>query len=285
MHPNETSLSRRSFLAASAATIAGCALAGRSALADDAAGGAGEGRFAGLPMGVQSYTLRDRSFEKALAAIKNDLKLGYVEIWPNHLAGAGPTKVKALLQKYGITATGWGVVGFSKNDDSNRRIFDIAKELHIPHITCDPDPDSFESLDKLTAEYGITADIHDHGPGNRWGKIDTIWNAIKDHSKMIGLCNDTGHFIRAGEDPYRACELFKDRMHAMHLKDFKPTSNGGWKDCALGEGKLPLQKMIKWLLDNNFKGDLSLEYEGGNPVKVCEGDLLRIQNAVKGQKP
>jgi inosose dehydratase len=279
MHIDHTNFSRRSFLGASAAALAGLALS-RSSFAEDAAGG---GDFGGLPIGVQSYTLRDRSFEKALDAIKNDLKLNYVEVWPGHLAGAAPTAVKALLEAHGIVATGYGVVGFSKNADANRKVFDQAKAMGIKHITCDPDPDSFDSLDKLTEEYGITADIHDHGPGHRWGKIDVIWDAIKDHSKGVGLCNDTGHFIRAGEDPLRACEVFKDRVHAMHVKDFKKEGKD-WKDCGLGEGNLPLEKLMKWLLDNNFKGDLSLEYEGGNPVQVCQSDLEKIKKAVMAAK-
>ena len=240
--------------------------------------------FSGLPLGVQSYTLRDRSFENALNAIKNDLKLDAVEIWPGHLAGMGPPKIKQLLQAREMKATGWGVVGFSRNGDDNRKIFDTARDLGIPHITCDPDPDSFDSLDKLTEEFGITADIHDHGPGHRWGKIDVIWAAIKDHSKSVGLCNDTGHFIRAGEDPLRACELFGDRIHAMHIKDFKKNEKGQWEDCGLGEGNLKLAALMKWLLARNFRGDLSLEYEGKSPVEVCKDDLGRIERAVAEAK-
>jgi len=279
MRFDDTHFSRRSFLGMSAAALAGLALAPTFSRAAEAPG------FGGLPMGIQSYTLRDRPFGKALKAIKTDLKLDYVEIWPGHPGLPKTARVKQMLDENGLKATGWGVVSFSRNNDSNRKIFEIAKELSVPHITCDPDPDSFDSLDKLTEEYGITADIHDHGPGNRWGKIDAIWNGIKDHSKMIGLCNDTGHFIHAGEDPFRACEVFKDRMHAMHLKDFKQTANGGWQDCPLGDGMLPFRKIMKWVLDMHFKGDFSLEYEGGNPVKVCQGDLQRIEKAVSEARP
>lgn len=285
MHFDDRNASRRSFILTGAAALAGLALSRgqRASAADDAPAAGAGGGFGPLPLGVQSYTLRDRSFAKALDAIQNDLKLTHVEIWPNHLAGAGPAKVKEMLESHGITATGWGVVHFGNKIDENRQIFETAKALGVPHITCDPDPDSFDSLDKLTEEYNITADIHDHGPGHRWGKIDVIWNAIKDHSKNVGLCNDTGHFIRAGEDPLRACETFKDRMHAMHIKDFKKVGDK-WEDCPLGEGSLPLEKIVKFLIDNKFAGDLSLEYEGKNPVQVCQGDLARIQKAVSGAK-
>jgi inosose dehydratase len=282
MQIEPTRFSRRAVLGLGAAALAGLACTPRGASGDDAAAVAHD--FGQLPMGVQSYTFRDRSFEKALDAIKNDLKLNAVEIWSGHMTGIGATKIKQLLAASGISATGWGVVGFSKNGDANRKTFEFCKELDIPHITCDPDPASFDSLDKLTEEYDITADIHDHGPGHRWGKIDVIWAAIKDHSPRIGLCNDTGHFIRNGEDPLRACEVFGDRIHAMHVKDFKKNEKGQFQDCGLGEGGLKLDALMKWLLARNFRGDLSLEYEGKNPVKVCQDDLSRIEKAVAEAK-
>jgi inosose dehydratase len=279
MHRNLISLSRRSVLGLGAAAVAGLALRGVPSFADNPTDA-----LAGLPLGIQSYTLRDRSFEKCLDALQNDLKLSHIELYPGHVTGRSPTQVKELLAAHNVTATGFGVVHFGKKEDENRKIFENAKALGIPHLTCDPDPESFDQLDKLTEEYGITCDIHDHGPGHRWGKIDVIWAAIKDHSKNIGLCNDTGHFIRAEEDPMRACEVFGDRVHAMHVKDFKKNEAGKWEDCGLGEGSLKLELLMKWLLARDFKGDLSLEYEGKNPVEVCQADLGRIAKAIAAAK-
>jgi sugar phosphate isomerase/epimerase len=279
MRINSVHVSRRSALRLGAAALAGVGLSALCVRGDEDAA-MEKHDFHGLPMGVQSYTLRDRPFAKAVDAIKKDLQLEYVEIWPGHVVGVGPEKIKEIIDAQNIKPTAWGVVGFNKNIDSNRATFEVCKKLGIPHITCDPDPDSFDSLDKLTEEYDITADIHDHGPGHRWGKIDVVWAAIKDHSPRIGLCNDTGHFIRAGEDPLRACELFGDRIHAMHVKDFKKNEKGGWDNCGLGEGGLKLEALMKWLLARNFRGDLSLEYEGKKPVEVCKADLERIEKAI-----
>lgn len=272
-------LSRRSFMGAVAA---GAALSTTNLFAADGH------ELGGLPLGVQSYTFRDRSVEKALEALTKDLKLSHVEFYPGHLAGKSPSQVQELLKQFGVTLTGWGVVHFGKDLEKNRAIFEQAKALGVPHITADPDPESFDGLDKLTEDYGITVDIHDHGPGHRWGKIDVIWDAIKNHSPKIGLCNDTGHFIRAGEDPLRACQVFGDRVHAMHVKDFKKVGEekgkAKFEDCGLGEGSLDLTGLMKWLLERKFNGDLSLEYEGKNPVEVCQADLGRIEKAVAAAK-
>jgi len=271
--------SRRSFLRLSAATLATLA-ASRAFGADEAP--AGEGAYAGLPMGCQSYTFRDRSFDKMLEAVSKDEHLKFVEIWPGHMSGMSPKEARKRAEDHGLTITGYGVVSFTKDHAKNRKEFETGKILGVKTLTCDPSPDSFDSLDKLTEEFGISASIHDHGPGNRWGKIDTIWNAVKDHSPRIGLCNDTGHFIRAGEDPLRACTVFGDRVLGMHLKDFKKLPDGKWDDCILGDGSLNVEGIVKWLLDHKFRGDLSLEYEGKKPVESAAESLRRVARAVKG---
>ena len=68
--------------------------------------------------------------------------------------------------------------------------------MGLGYLTVDPDPDSFDLLDKLVEEYDIPIGIHNHGPGHKYALIDTIAKSIKDHSPKIGCCIDTGHFSR-----------------------------------------------------------------------------------------
>src|SRR5579884_1682791 len=152
-----------------------------------------------------------------LAAMKNDLHLHWVELFGAHLSDrSSPQQIseaKRKLRDADVTAPSFGVVDFTKNSDANRRLFDFAKAMGMTNIAANPDRDAFDSLDKLVDEYNITIAIHDHGPGAKWVKVKQIWDAVKDHNPKIGLCNDTGHFIRAGENPLEACQVFKDRMY------------------------------------------------------------------------
>lgn len=283
--------SRRSFLKLGAAALASAAVAGSgiSRLARAADEESKPDAYGGLKMGIQSYTLRDRSFDRMLQAMKDDLKLHYVELYPAHLIANPPKQAVEKLAAADVTALSYGVVGFSKDETANRKVFDLAKELKLVNISCDPNPDSFDVLDKLTEEYGITAAIHDHGPGHRWGKIDVIHNAIKDHSKKIGLCCDTGHFIRAGEDYLRAIEVFKDRLYEVHLKDFKKEGNN-WEDVPAGDANLNVEAVVKALLDLKYTGGVLIEFEGQKrgdpsyPVKAAETSSERVREAVKKLK-
>ena len=245
--------------------------------------GAEPAKPAPLKLGIQSYTLRDRTFAKMLQAMHDDLKLHYVELYMLHLFPNSPPPIlEAARQKLAaanVKAMSFGVVGFTNDHDENRKVFEFAKAMGMSNISADPNPDSFDSLDKLVDEYNITVAIHDHGPDHRYGKISQIWDAVKDHNPKIGLCNDTGHFIRAGQDPLEACEKFKDRLYAVHLKDFK-SKGSDWEDCALGDGKLKLDPIIQWLLAHRFAGGAFIEYEGADPVRVTQECVKRIEAAV-----
>jgi sugar phosphate isomerase/epimerase len=277
MIPNHAS--RRSFLKFGAAALAGATLT-RSipAFAADALD------FAGLNMGAQSYTFRSMSFEKACAAMKG-LGLKYIEIFPGHIAGLGPSKVKEILAANEITFSSYGVIGFSKDEKANRKEFEIAKAYGLTNLSCDPSPDSFDVLDKLVDEYNITVAIHPHGGTHRWAKIDTMWNAIKDHNPKIGVNNETGWLIAAGEDPLRAFEVFKGRVYAMHLKDFKKKPDGkGLEDVPAGEGQLQVDALVKKMIEIPYKGGVFVEYEGNDPVPNVQKSLDRVAEAVKKAK-
>ena len=79
----------------------------------------------------------------------------------------------------------------------------LARRLGIRMFSADPDPDSFDSLDKLCDEYKIAIGIHPHGPQgktlHRWYCADAILKAVKNHNTIIGSCLDTGHLIRAAQ--------------------------------------------------------------------------------------
>jgi inosose dehydratase len=282
--------SRRSFLKRSTATALAASFAGSfpALAADVAAGGsaASDAEYGGLPMGIQTYTLRSLSFEKALETSARVLRIKEVEIFPGHHPGLTPPQVREKVESYGLKVSAYGVVPFTKNMDANRKYFETGKILGLRSLSCDPDKDAFDNLDKLVEEYQIAAAIHPHGPGAKWVKIQQIWDAVKDHHKLIGLCNDTGHLIRAQQDPVEACHVFKDRMYGVHFKDFKKNGkdrngNDKWEDCVLGDGELDVEKLVSTLLDMKFRGALSLEYEGGDPVEASKKCLDRVKQAAK----
>jgi sugar phosphate isomerase/epimerase len=228
--------------------------------------------YGGFMLGCQSYTFRHFNTEQALKRMK-DLGLHYVELYQKHAPlEATPEQNKALLKlckEYDITPVCWGVQGFSKNHDKNKKIFAFAKELGLKAISADPDPDSFDSLDKLCDEYKIAIAIHPHGPQgdhlHRWYSAEVILAAVKDHNALIGSCLDTGHLIRAAQlgkklDPAEEVRKMGARNFGLHLKDH---DNKRKTDVVFGKdgGVLDMVALLKALREVKFKGHLSIEYE------------------------
>src|SRR5260221_3402430 len=111
---NRSNQSRRTLLKLGAAGLAGLAL--NRGLASLAIAAEGTDDYGGLPLGLQSYTLRDRPFKNALEAMNKDLGLRYVEVYSQHLGwtsspdmvkinavNAKPEEALELLKSYNVT--------------------------------------------------------------------------------------------------------------------------------------------------------------------------------------
>jgi sugar phosphate isomerase/epimerase len=262
-------VSRRQFLAASAAGVALGALMPRRLFAADAPQSYGP-----LNVGAQSYSFRSFNLERALKQYQT-LGLKYAEFTRDHIpltsTPAQLDAIKKLCQEYGVTPVAYGVQSFSKNTDANRKNFELGKTLGLKYLSADPDPDSFDSLDKLCEEYKIAIAIHPHGPSgrpnnmkmHRWYSADVILPAVKDHNPLIGTCIDTGHILRCvlmdkKLDPVDQIRKMGARNFGLHLKDFDPAKK---EEVIVGKGALDVPGIVKVLKDLDYKGYVNLEYE------------------------
>lgn len=266
-------LNRRDFLVRSGAGLAAVALA-RGAGAEAAA----------MPfrMGAQSYSFRNFDFAGSLAQLKK-LGLSNMEYCGAHFPPApeheGFQNVKETVTDQGINVVAYGVESFTDNEEASRVKFDFGKAIGLEVITANPAPNAFDSLDKLTEEYGIKIAIHNHGPLARYDKVEDTLKAIQDHSPMIGACVDTGHVIRSGEKPHEVIAALGDRVHSLHLKDW---IHGG-EEQIVGEGDMDLVAVAKALLALDFQGPVNLEFElsPDNPVPGMQAGLKNWAEAVK----
>lgn len=257
-------LTRRSFLQTGAATAAGLLAAAPARAAGDLVGD--------ISLGVQSYTFRQFNLEQALRRMK-DLGIKNAEFYNNHIPqNSTPAQLTAILgqcKEYEVTPVGFGVQAFTDNHDANKRVFDFGKALGVKYLSADPAPNSFDSLDRLVAEYNIAIAIHPHGPSgknlHRWYSAEVIMRAVRDHHRLIGACLDTGHLIRAAQlgerlDPAQQVRHMGARNFGMHLKDH---DNRRKEDVVFGapEGALNIAQVLAALREVRFNGAICIEYE------------------------
>ena len=229
-------------------------------------------------LGVQSYSLRKFSLEKALEYIAN-LGLKYAEVYPEHLPPelSEVDKAKQLVEKYGVKIAAHGVNHMPRDEEKLRKLFEFAHKVGIEVLTADPDLDAFDLLDKLVEEYGIAVAIHNHGPGHRYARVEDVLKAVENYSPLIGMCLDTGHIARAGQDPAEAARKLGKRLHGIHLKDI----NKEKKDTVLGEGVIDFKKLFETIKETGVfsKAVIVIEYElePENPLPGIRKSLNHIQ--------
>jgi len=297
-------ISRRNFLACGGAVVASTlALAcGKSQQPEQAAdsaakemataGGAAPGiaadaPYAGFRVGIQSYCFRNFKQPQELYDMIHSLGLAHIELWPDgHLPVETPqAELEARVQAFrdqGISIDACGVVEFQNDEANARRIFEYAKTLGVIAISAGPTHEALPLMAKLTQEYGLPIAIHNHGPQDKqFGTSELIRQHLVPLPASVGLCVDTGHFQRVGEDPLAAIEEFADRIHGIHLKDMVPGADGRWEDAIVGRGKLDLPALVKLLKKIGFAGYFSLEYESDpqNPLPAMRECLDELKKA------
>lgn len=279
----DRSVSRRKFVQASSIVAASAVISGSMrglwAAAD-------KDPWGGWPIGVQSYSLREFNTHDAIRHIQG-MGVHFVEFFKQHLdINASPDQIaetQKLLASADIKLKAHGVTNFTKDHAANRKVFEFAKKAGFRNITADPDPDSFDSLDNLCAEYNVRICIHNHGPRHRYNKISDVAKAVKDRHANIGACVDTGHFIRSKEDPVKAVHELAGRVFGLHLKD-DDKQDGGSHNVILGKAHLDVVALFKALKSTKFPADgsLSLEYEANpqNPIDDMKACLEVVKQAI-----
>jgi len=281
------SMSRRRLLTLSAAAAAGATFLDipqvlhAAGLADD------KGPYGGWPVGIQSYSLRNFNTLEAVRHIQG-MGVHYAEFYGKHLAvDASDEQIadtKKLLESADITLNAHGVSGFGKNHEANRKVFEFAKKAGFRNITANPERDSFDSLDKLVAEFDIRICIHNHGPGALYDKSDDTLKAVQNHDRRIGACVDCGHYIRSGENPVEVIEKLGERVYALHIKDDKFKGDKQSHNVVIGQANLDVVGVFKALKKINFPADgsLSLEYEANpdNPIDDMKQCLAVAREAI-----
>lgn len=173
-------------------------------------------------------------------------------------------QVQARLQKDGIRAVNYGVVGIPNNEAEARQIFEFAKKLGLYGITTES-VESIDIIEKLVKEYDIRVGFHDHprrpnDPSYKMWDPNYVLSVVKGRDRRIGSCADVGHWVRSGLNPVDCLKILKGRIISSHLKDLNEKSPDA-HDVPYGTGVSDIPAILKELKHQHFVGNISVEYE------------------------
>jgi sugar phosphate isomerase/epimerase len=231
----------------------------------------------GIALGCQAWTFKEFS---VLEAIDKTAAAGgkVIEFFPGQkFSPEQPTlkfdhnatdemiaTVQAHLEKAGVLAVNYGVVGIPKDEASARKIFEFAKKLNLYGITTES-VESIDTIEKLVKEFDITVAFHDHQrrpekPDYKMWDPNYILSIVKDRDTRIGACADVGHWVQSDLKPVDCLRILQGRIISVHLHDMNEVSPTAY-DVPAGTGVSDVPGIIAELKRQNFAGNVSIEYE------------------------
>ena len=124
--------------------------------------------------------------------------------------------------------------------------------------------------------------FHAETPEVAAGLIDAVMEGTD--PKYFDLVADVGHIAAGGLDPLEVCRKYRSRIVAVHLRDWDPDvkyeRNGEQltgRFVPLGEGKINLPKLMDFLRETKFSGEINAEGGGLVPSFNYMTQKLSIQ--------
>jgi sugar phosphate isomerase/epimerase len=256
--------------------------------------------IAGVRIGSQSYSFRDRPLDEAIAAMK-EVGLSFCELWQGHLErreaiGAPPEggsrrealrtwrltvpldtfrDVRRKFDAAGITLTAYNLSfrdDFS--DEEIARGFEMARALGVDVITASSSVSTAARVDPFAQRSGIRVGFHNHSDirPNEFATPDDFEAAMKGRSDMIAVNLDIGHFTAANFDAVDYLDRRHDRIVSLHIKD-RLRDQG--RNVRFGEGDAPIVEVLRRLRDRRWDIPAHIEYEyrGTDPVEEVRRSL------------
>lgn len=282
---------RRQFLqaglCAAAATFSGSALFSQT-----------RAKKAAFTLALQTYTLRNFKFDE-LIKITRLTGIDEVEIAGGNTWWDGERKrsvalnaeerrrLQTVLEENNVRAVSLGGSPGTSED------FDFAKEFGLQFLQGEPPVDKLVEVSRRAAEYGIRYSLHNHAFDSRYWDYRETLKRVLDCDPALGICPDTGHFIRSGFDPLEVIHACKGRMVSVHLKDLngvvllkdvedleqaeRKKRQGGFRDVAWGTGEGQVAAVLKELISQGFKGPVVIEYDHIYP----DGNVADVQKCAE----
>ena len=226
------------------ATLLTCA----SVLGQDAAKPASGAEKLGWQMAIHAYTFRKFSIYECIdktaalglkhMSLSGSVNLGGTNtITTVNLSDKDAEAIKKAVAAKGIKLVNIGVVKLPPNEAESRKVFEFAKKMGIDTLVPEPEPAALDLVEKLCKEYNIKVAIHNHPKPSPYWNPDTVLEAVKGRTPLMGACADTGHWLRSGLDPLECLKKLEGRVICLHFKDLVPEDPKAQAQAATAPNK------------------------------------------------
>jgi len=246
-----------------------------------------DSRIAGVMLGSQSYSFREKSFDDMVKAFV-EVGLGECELFSPHIepkfppfakGSPGPNpreelrkwrlsvsldEIRAYRKKLDDAGINLCALNLSFNDsftdEEIDRGFEIAKAMRVDVITASSTLTSAKRVAPFADKHKMTVAFHGHSDikdPNQFAKPEAFAAALA-MSKHFAINLDIGHFTAANYDPIPFIKENHAKILVLHLKDRKRDEgpNTEW-----GKGDTPIKAVLQLLKKEKYPMRALIEYE------------------------
>jgi len=217
-------------------------------------------------VGVQSFTYREFDVQEMCRSLSTT-GVSAVELCHEHVTPGADTadieQVREQLASAGLDICGYGVVDFVEDDEDHiRETLSLVDRLGGDYCSLEfpPEDEAIRTtLLSSAAEFDLDLAIHNHGPDATYATVEDVTSVLDvTPDTRLGACVDTGHYFRAGQNPQEVIPRLRDRVLALHLKDFLDETT----ETVPGSGQLNIRELVSLLEDETtLSQPLVIEYE------------------------
>ncbi|HCQ99824.1 MAG TPA: sugar phosphate isomerase/epimerase [Acidobacteria bacterium] len=252
--------------------------------------GRAESRVAGVLIGAQSYSFRDRDLQGVIDGMV-EVGLTSCELWEGHVEPADLrrrdareelrrwrttigldyfTAIRERFGRAGLTLNSYNL-SFKDHfsDEEIDRGFEMAKALGVPAITASANVNVVARVAPRAAYHGLPVAIHNHSQvdPNEFSSPDQFAAAMaQGNGKSIAVNLDIGHYSAANHDPVAYLRDHHEQVITLHLKDRKRDQG---ENMVWGEGDTDIVSVLAMLRDHRWDIPANIEYEyrGGDTIE------------------
>jgi len=239
-------------------------------------------KIAGVQIGAQSYSFRDKPLDAAIAGMV-EVGLNECELWQGHVEPQGVPReelrkwrttvpldtFKGIKKKFDDAGVKLYAYNYSFkadfNDEEMARGFEMARALGVTRITASSTVPIAKRIDEFASKAKMVVAVHNHSrmdPGE-FATPDSFAQAMAGN-KNIAINLDIGHFTAANFDAVAFLKEHHEHIVTIHIKDRKKNQGD---NVPLGQGDTPIKEVLQLLKNNHWGIPANIEYEYGGPGK------------------
>jgi type 1 glutamine amidotransferase/sugar phosphate isomerase/epimerase len=161
-----------------------------------------------------------------------------------------PGEVQAIHDKLfalNIRMVAYRVPTVGSDEATMRKVFEFAREFKVETIVSERLPEDLPLTDTLANEYAINVAV--------CGDLKSVLAALADRSNRLGVCGDTGVWLRQGIKPIEALAQVKERLLVVGLSD-RSTLGASGHNVALGTGVAGIPQFLQEMYRLQIKPSL-----------------------------